>query len=267
MRPMVFPFNKVRIVATLVGLGLISPSTFLVPARQLSLSGRQFTLSGRGVLGLILVGLTWTGVQDIMRDRRDTHEQPQRSVPLYWILPTALTAAAWASMPRLDTTEGALVLAAATGVGLALLTACEYCLVHSSGHRRAMSLFALRLSAYPLATFLYVAIPTATALAGAAVVALASAALSLRLICDDRCSVRRSWPMAVGFGAVQGVLSLAMNAWSATPLQHSLALVVLLYTLTGLARHWLPGRLTRRVLAEYVVVGLAAFALLFSFAR
>jgi uncharacterized membrane protein YuzA (DUF378 family) len=47
----------------------------------------------------------------------------------------------------------------------------------------------------------------------------------------------------------------------------SLALVVLLYVLVGLVRHWLLGNLTRRLAIEYVAVGLAALLLLLSYAR
>jgi len=267
MRAMSFPLSKVRITSTLVAAGLLGSSTLRLPVRELSLPGWSCTVSGGTILGLLLVGLTCTGMQAIVSDHPGTSSQSRHRALLHWILPTLLTATAWASMDRLGTIQHGLVGASAAGAALAALMTCEHRLAHSDGHRRPLVLSALRLSAYAVATILYAAIPPRISVAGAAAVTLSSTALVLRLIWDDGSTGRISLWLAVGLGAALGALSLATSFRSENPLQHALELVIVLYTSTGLARHWLLGRLTRRVLAEFAVIATVAFALLVSFAH
>jgi hypothetical protein len=273
-----FPHEKLRIVVLVVAIGLCASFVLALPSRELSITGVSLTLSGRSVLGLILIGLTCTGVEAIVSDAptNDVASRPVGTLPpsvqhsiLHWILPAALILAAWALLNRPTDTTIKAVGVLATSLALAAIVAGEYYAIAFTDHRRAALNLSLHLMAYLLAMLLYVAIgegmpagwPSALA------VTLVSAPLALRLTCDETCSTERLWPLALGLGAVLGFSAWLFQFWTTAALMHALAEVVLLYVLTGLAKPWHLGRLTRRVVAEYLLVGLAALALLFSYAR
>lgn len=266
MRAM-FPYAKLRATVALVAVGLFCSFALVLPSRELSLGSLSFSLTGRELLSLILLGLTCTGVEAILRTCPAVADQPQQSAGLHWILPATLTVVAWALLNRSATAQIKTMGIAASSVVLALLVIGEYYATNLQGHGRAIVQLLLQLAAYLLATLLYEAIRLPSDLATALLVALASAVLSLRLICDERCSLQRVWPFALGCGASLGFVSWLLTLQTAGTLLSSLALVVLLYVLVGLVRHWLLGNLTRRLAIEYVAVGLAALLLLLSYAR
>lgn len=262
-------YNELGVVLTLIAVGLFASFGLTLPAREVSLYSLSFTLSGRMLLGLVLLGLACTGTDAIVRGHPKIQPQQLRLSFLSWILPSALTFVAWALLARLAGIANRLMGVMVTSGLLAVLIRAEYYTVDPTARWRIVVRFFLQLMAYPLATLLYLAISLnfSAGATAALAAALASALLNLRLLCDDDCSLERLWPYALGLAALLGFTFWLSGFWATTPLLRSLVLVMLLYVLTGIAREWLLGRLIGRVVVEHLLVGLAALVLLFSYAR
>jgi hypothetical protein len=206
---------------------------------------------------------------------------------MHGILPAALTAAAWTLLAQLDTIGIKMIgVTAASGL-LALLIMAEYHIVHLAGRRRVVVQFFLRLMAYLVAMLLYIAIRLSLSAGLTATVATAavSAILGLKLLSDDKRLLQyfsapqmvgrgpatemtgRGWLFVLGLGALLGATCWLFSLWTAAPLLHSLMLVVFLYVLIGITRHFLLGTLTQRVAFEYLLVGVVVLLLLLSYAR
>jgi hypothetical protein len=264
----------------LVVIGLCASFTLLLPSRELSIGGHTLLLSGRTVLGLILIGLTCTGVEAIVTEA-SYHQHPstchagesptpfaQPSV-LAWILPTALVAAAWALLNNSASTSIRVIGVLLTGTGLTALVVAEYYLFILTNHLRGVLDLSLRLITYLIATLLYVAIGQGIP-AGwltTLIVTLVSALMTIKLISDDQNPLERIWPLALAVGVAIGLGAWLSCLWTTTALMRALAQVILLYMLTGVARPWYQRHLTRHVVAEYLLVGFVALVLLISYTR
>ncbi len=263
--------RQLRALVILIAIGLFCSSTLAsqVPARELSFFGLSILLSGKMLFGWILLGLACTGVQVIVRGHPQAQSRQSHLSILPWVLPSALTVAAWALLGGLGSVQDRAVGALCSGLALALIVIAEYYTIDPAARWRAAVRLSLELMAYLLVCLLYTAINLgiATTLLAATAVVVVSAALALWLLSDDERPVARIWPYALGLGALLGLISWMLSFWQATPLLRSAALVVSLYTLTGIGRQWLLRRLTRRVFAEYLVVGCAVLLLLLFFAR
>jgi hypothetical protein len=77
----------------------------------------------------------------------------------------------------------------------------------------------------------------------------------------------RGWLCVLGLGILSGATCHLFDLWTASPLLHSLVLVVFLYVGVGITRHFLLGELTQRVAVEYFLVGVAVLLLLLSYVR
>jgi hypothetical protein len=288
--------SKLAAVVALIAVGFIASFGLAWPARDVELYGLSFTLSGRMLLGLVLVGLAWTGTDMMIRQRPETPPQQSSFLAMHGILPVALTAAAWTLLAQLDSIETKLIgVTAASGL-LALLIMAEYHIMYLAGRRRVVVQFSLRLMAYWVATLLYIAIRVSLSAGLTATVATAavSSILGLKLLGDDRRLLQyfsvpllggrgratemaghgpvtkmagRGWLLVLGLGALMGATCWLLGLWTASPLLHALMLVVFLYVLIGLARHFLLGTLTQRVAFEYLLVGVVVLLLLLSYAR
>jgi len=288
--------NKLAAVVALIAIGFIASFGLAWPARDVELYGLSFTLSGRMLLGLVLVGLAWTGTDMMIRQHPETPPKQLSFLAMHGILPAALTAAAWTLLAQLDSIEIKITgVTVASGL-LALLIISEYYVFYFIGRWRVVVQFFLRLMAYLVATLLYIAIRLSLSAGLTATVAIAavSAILGLKLLGDDRRLLQyfsaphlggrgpatkmagrgpatkmagRGWLFVLGLGALLGATCWLFNLWTASPLLHSLMLVVFLYVLIGIARHFLLGTLTQRVAFEYLLVGVVVLLLLLSYAR
>lgn len=279
--------NKLGAVVTLIAIGFIASFGLAWPARDVELYGSSFTLSGRMLLGLVLVGLAWTGTDMMIRQYPKISPKQSSFLAMHSILPAALTAVTWTLLAQLDSIEIRMIgVTAASGL-LALLIMAEYYVADLAGRWRVVVQFFLHFMAYWVATLLYIAIRLSLSAGLTATVAIAavSAILGLKLLSDDKHLVQRipalfavgrehatdraghGWLFVLGLGALLGATCWLFNLWTASPLVHSLVLVVFLYVLIGIARHFLLGTLTQRVASEYLLVGVVVLLLLLSYAR
>jgi hypothetical protein len=295
MTTMLLP-NKLAAVVTLVAIGLFASLGLTWPVRDVQLFRLSFTLSGRMLLGVILVGIAWTGTDWVLAQHPKVHPKGLGWTGLHTVLPAAMTVAAWALLPQPDSIQAKAVGAVGACALLALLILSEYYVLGSTGRGRVILQSALRLMAYWVATLLYIAIRLGTSFELAAVVAIATgtAVLVPKLLGDSEPTLQLSpspgltdhgliarllghgtllklatnrWIVALGLGALLGATSWLLGHWVASPFLHSLVLVVLLYSLVGLVRHFWLGALTRQVLLEYLLVGTLVLLLLLSRVR
>jgi hypothetical protein len=297
--------NKLGAIVALIAIGLLASFTLTWPARHVELYGVSFTLSGRMLLELVLVGLAWTGADVIVRQHPEV--QPQQLSPpvLDGVLPAALIAAAWALLAQPDSIQIKMIGVTVTCGVLALLIVAEYYVVDPAGRWQAVVRVFLRLMAYLLATLLYASVRLSIPATRTATLAVAAvtAILGLRLLGDDERVLQliraptmaedgsapsiaglgsaariaglglavmragRGWLCVLGLGILSGATCHVFDLWIASPLLHSLVLVVLLYVGVGISRHFLLGELTQRVALEYVLVGVAVLLLLLSYVR
>ena len=270
--------RKLWMVAVLIAVGLLASVGLSWPTRTATVGGFSLVVSGKELLGLIMVGLASTGTEAMMRSHPKAQTDQVRLSFLQWLRPSALVSASWALLTRLDGIPAQIACVLATVAALLLLILTEYYVLDPSAPWCAAAQFFLQLAAYPLATLLYIAIDLsqlASPVAGIAV-AVVSATLGLTLLHDPVRRLRRTLPYVLGLGTLLGALSCLLDLWIAsparatdarTPLIHALALVVPLYVLAGVIQHQLSGRLTRKVAIEYLVVGIVALLLLLSFTR
>ncbi len=263
------PHNKLGAVVVLIAAGLFASFGLTWPARDVSLYGLSFTLSGRMLLGLVVFGLACSGTDAVVRGHPQIQPQQLRLSFLHWVLPAALTTVAWVLLTRPDSTEVKGIVVTITSGLLALVIAAEHHTVDPTGRWRTAVQFSLRLVTYLLAMLLYIAIHLGIPadLAAAITVAMSSVILGFRVLCDDECTLKRLWPYVLGLGALLGIASWLLNLWIASPVLHSIALVVLLYVLTGMVRQFLLGKLTRKIALEYLLAGALVLWLLLSYVR
>jgi hypothetical protein len=271
-------------VATLlIAIGLLASLALDWPARDVELVGVSFALSGRTLLGLILVGLVWAGSDSLLRHHPLAAPGLLGVLPLGWVLPTVWVVAAWLLLPFAGRIAVQVLGIAAVCALLALTAAAEYYVADPASRWRAGVQFVLHLATYLAAMLLYTAIRLGVASRGTATasVAVASAVLAWRLCAgDDRIApslprlqikelgaldgtaLGRGW-VFVALGILTAASCWLLGLWTRPPLLFGLVLVVLLYVGVGLLKQFLLQTLTQRVVAEYLVVGVVALLLPF----
>ena len=130
--------NKLGAIVALIAIGLLASFTLTWPARDVELYGLSFTLSGRMLLGFVLVGLAWTGADVIIRQHTKIHAQQSSLPSLHCILPAALIAAAWLLLAQPESIEIKMVGVTATCGLLALLIMAEYYVTDLAGRWQAV---------------------------------------------------------------------------------------------------------------------------------
>jgi hypothetical protein len=263
------PLNsKVAVVVALIALALFASFALTWPTRDVALPGLSFALSGRMLLGLLAVGLAWTGADAIVRSNPKIQPAQLRRPFLGCILPTAATAAAWALLARLPNFETRVIGIAANAAILAVLIPAEYYAVDSAARWRGVVVVLLQLATYSVAALLYGAAYSAVLDVNAARAgAVVSALMALRLLGEDDLPVGRILWASLGIGLLLGAVSWLLHSSVVSALTYSLTLAIFLYVLVGLARQFLWSRLRRGVVLEHLLVGLAALALLFFYTR
>jgi len=274
--------DRFSAVVALVAIGLLASLALHWPARSVDGLGLSFALSGRDLVGLVLVGLVWVGVDAALGHHPHIESGAPAMLPLSWVLPTAWIVAAWLILPSSGRLDVQLLGVAAACVLLALATAGEYYVADPSARWRVGAQFVLRLATYLAAMLLFAAIRLATQSRGAAdlAVAAAGAVLAWRLCAgDDRVvpglqtlqikalgalggtTLARWWVFAA-LGILLAASAWLFGLWTRPPLLFGLVLVVLLYLGVGVVKQFLLQRLTQRVVVEYLAVAVVALLLL-----
>ena len=237
--------KKVAVVVALTALALLASFTLAWPTRDVVLAGRPFTLSGRTLLGLIVIGLACAGTDALVRGHAKAQPEQSPRVSLHWILPAAMTAVAWALLAQPLRLEQRIAIVLAVSAVLLLLIAVEYHTADLAAPWRPAVRLALQLATYGVAALVYATVRLTIPLrANAALsIAVASAAMGLRLLSENERILGRVGLSALGLGALLGVISSLLYPRIPAPVAYSLLLVVYLYVATGLLRQLLLGQL------------------------
>ena len=259
------PLNRrVGVVVVLTALALSASFAMTWPTHDVALGSRSFALSGRILLGLLAVGLAWAGADAIVRGNPKASPVQLRRPLLGSILPTAVTAAVWVLLTRLPNLETRVMAIAANAAILAVLIPAEYYVADPAARWRGVVLVFLQLAGYSVAALLYgAAYPTVLEVNAARAGAVVSALVALRLLGEDDLPVARILWASLGIGFLLGAISWLLHSPAGSAVTYSLTLGIFLYMLVGLARQSLWNKLRRGVVLEYLLVGLAALALLF----
>ena len=274
--------SKLGGVVILIVAGLLASFSLSWPIRDAHVCGLTVALSGRTLLGLVLILLAWTGADLVVKQCSQGSSGSSGFSLTHSILPTVLTGASWMVLGQLETTNAQVLGALGSGGLLVLIISSECHLITWTGWSRAAVRQFLLLMVYPVVMLAYLGIRRAafTVCTSAAGVAGVSSLLALKLLGDDdpvlpqrfpgpealaeaaARVVSHRWLRALAVGALVGLLACPLYHWAVSPLVCSSVLAVTLYVLVGVAGHLLSGTLTRRMALEYVVVGAVALALL-----
>lgn len=256
-----------RLIA-LVLLGLALASLNTRPAGELDFtflgSPLAVSLSGATLIVALLVALTCLGAEVMVRAHPWLATAPLAYTIIFWPLPAIVTLAAAMMVPTLYGRPLWLVGLTLTFMGLAVVLLGQYQAIDPGARYYDRARLLLTLIAYGAAFFLFAAVTAARirSIVSATTLLLVSIVLGLTLLRGAANEWRRAWVYAVACGVVIGELTWAINYWPIGPIGAAALLLLAFYTLTGLAQQALQGRLTRRVLLEFLVFGVLLFIII-----
>ncbi len=260
--------ERAGVVAALVVLGLILAAYLQLPTWSYSLtvlgSPLTISLSQTALMAALLVGITCTSTDAIVRSHPTARQIEARYSFVTWTLPGLTVLLAVVLLPRLPTQLYRLTGYVLTGLVLILVISAEYHTVDPAGRRYLAARLGLNAWAYLLALVIFVLIYSAKArsLLSATGVTLVSTLLALEFLRSAGRGFGRTALYALIAGLSTGEIVWAMNYWRISGVTGGLILLLGFYVFTGLANQQLQGRLTRRVLVEYGLVALFGLAVL-----
>jgi hypothetical protein len=257
--------NRISIAAWVVTLTLAASAWIRLPGQGANLLAGEGSLAlpiaGSDVVPLLLALLAGTGAQAVIQ----AHPLANRlrfSVRL-WALPIAVTMIAFLLLPSAPSilywAAGILLFAAAlSGVLAALYISLD---ANATGYRRARAL--LNLVCYAVALLLFLLIPETWGAVGRALVLGGVAVLlALELLRGSRARIRWVTLYAAIIGTVVTQVTWVLAQTNLSMLSAGLLLLLLFYLLVGLAWQTLLNRLTRRVVLEFLAVGVFGLLLI-----
>jgi Protein of unknown function (DUF5656) len=259
--------ERASVVATLVVLGLILATFLEFPTRsfELTVLGSLLTipLSQTATMAALLVGITCAGTDAIVRSHPTARRIEAHYSFVTWALPGLTVLLATVLLPQAPTQLYQLVGFLVTGLLLILVISAEYYTVDPTDRHYLAARLSLNAWAYVLALVLFYLIysPKTRSLISATEVTLVSTLLALEFLRSAGRSFGRTALYAAIAGLGTGEIIWAMNYWRISGITGALILLLGFYVATGLANQQLQGRLTRRVLAEYVIVALVGYAI------
>ena len=234
------------------------------------LLGSEVTVpvTGSAVLGLVLIALVISGTDAVVRahPRSQTGDLGYRWA--FWGLPSALIVVAL--LPVAARPLGALLVnrAGADGHrpwprhGRHLLLSRPLC------HRLPACPPGLNALIYAVALIIFLVVyqTRVRSILSATEVMVLSGLLSLELLRGSERPLRLVALFAGIVGLVLGEATWALNYWRLNSLTGGLLLLLLFYDGVGLAQHGIQGRISRRVIFEYMLISIATLALIWQFA-
>jgi hypothetical protein len=201
-------------------------------------------ITAAGLVTLLAAALTCAGVDMLIHTHPRARSNQAGPTFVFWILPALAVIAAAQGLARASTGRDWAIQLLAAGVMLWIIVRAEFATVDPDAPRAGQWRLLLNVLAYALAFGLFAVIweTRIRSLITASLMAITAFLLSIDLMWSTR-----AW---------------ALNYWRANTITAGLALVLIFYALSGAAVQHLLSKLTRRVLAEFGVVVLAAIALL-----
>jgi hypothetical protein len=296
--------DRTSVMVWVVLMGLAIQRFLVLPSRTFEavVLGSPITLSitANTILAVLLAGLTATGTEAVVRAHPRALRLPGRERKLasgaagdvmlprmgeyvgsrdqlagslrnrwvFWGLPVALIVVAVLLLPLAPTPVYWVLGLIVTGFSLGLSMAGIYHTVDPfrSGYRRARLGMNALTYAVALLLFLVVYRTRTRSIVSATEVLLVSSLLALELLRGSEKPTVLVALYAAITGLVLGQATWVLNYWRLDALTGGLLLLVLFYNVVGLAQTAVQGRMRRRVLLEYALISIGAFALIWEFA-
>ncbi|HRX03173.1 MAG: hypothetical protein KDI07_12115 [Anaerolineae bacterium] len=255
------------VVLTMAGTALVS---LPIQGDSISLVGRTFQLPlpASTLAPLLVALLAGSGTEAVIRAHPLAMQGRLRLTIRFWALPVSVAMISLVLLPRAPSEPyWAAGLLLATLLLSLVLTALYFSLDYESpGYRRARAF--LNLVCYAIALMLFLLIPDSWSEVGRALILGGVAALlAMELLRGSRSNTGDILLYAFVTGAVVAQVAWALLLTGLSALSAGLLLLLLFYLLIGVTWQTLLGRLTRRVLLEFGMVGFAGLALVLILAK
>lgn len=224
----------------------------------------SFEMTSTWLTVTMLTTLSCMGTNAVVRSHpRMSQPNPPRTFT-FWILPglTGLNAALLLEQaPTWPLWWAGLML---TGSAIALVVAAEFSTVdpYLLGYARARLI--LNVIAYALAFSSFSSIygTRGRSVITAPAISAIGLVLAFELLNTTEVRMRQALLYASFTGLILGESAWALNYWRLSALAGGMIVLLIFYTVVGIVQQLLLNRLTRRMLLEFAVVSLLAFALI-----
>lgn len=264
-------YDRLSILVSLILFGLVVSHIVELPTKTVSFVAlgvpTTIYLSGRWLVGALLVIMTGAGADSIVRSHPRVRGAERGYTLSFWGLPCTLVLVSLVVLPLSPNVMLWLCALTLTGLLLSLLVVAQYYTVNGQGRGAAIVRWGLSLAVYAgvfvLSGLTYGArvrsLLSATAIS---IFATTMAAELLRPPSPER-SVRRTWLYSAMVGLVLGEVAWALNHVSFSAVAGGTFLLLVFYVVSAVAKQHLSGQLTRAVIAEFIVVSVLGLGLLY----
>jgi hypothetical protein len=264
-------YDKLSILVSVILFGLVVSHIVDLPTRTVSFVAlgvpTTIYLSGRWLVGALLVIVTGAGVDSVVRSHPRVRGAERGYTLTFWGPPCMLVLVSLVILPLSPSVMVWLGVLAVTGLLLSLVVVAQCYTVDGQGVGATIARWGLSLVAYAgvfaLCGLTYGArvrsLLSATAIS---IFATAMAADLLRPAFPER-SVRRTWLYSTTVGLILGEVAWALNHVGLSAVAGGLFLLLVFYVLSAMAKQYLSGQVTRAVIAEFMVVSALGLGLLY----
>ncbi len=258
-------YDRISVIVGVILIGIILLLILEIPSREFVFKpfGSPLTLSitSNWLASALLLGLSCTGTEAIMR----THPQVRRRIVRItfptWILPGLTTLTLAQFLPQspnlLYWTIGLIV----GGGILAWLMLAYYRLFDLSAEQKAARSAqwiqgGLEIIAYTLALILFTLIyrTKLRSLVTATQVTFVAGMLALSILYREKCTPKQMGIYAGLIALVMGETMWALNYWQANALTVGVLLLLMFYVLVGIVQQHIRATLNRQVMLEFLSV-------------
>jgi hypothetical protein len=264
--------DRLSVITAVIVLAYALARFVELPSREISavLFGSKigFELNGQLMLLLMVAALISTGSETLIRSHPRAEIGYRRNA-LHWIVP-GWTALGLGLLLELAPTGPVWWLGlAVSAVFLVMVLVAEYTVVDPADAAYRVASLGLTALAFivALALFAWIRYTGTRAALSATFTAIIAGSLGLRLLMLNGATFGRSTIYASVIGLVIGEAMWAFNYWQLAPTGAGLLLLVLFYLIHGLSQQHLTAQLNRRVVIEYVVVGVVGVIIALVLAR
>ena len=264
-------YNRLSVLVSLVLFGLVVSHFVELPTRTISFVAlgvpTTVFLSGRWLIGALLVVMTGAGVDSIVRSHPKAQDASWAYALSFWGLPCTIVLLSLVVLPLSPDIVSWLGALTSTGLLLSLIIGAQYYAIdgqarHASLVRWGLSL-AVYASVFAVSALTYGA--RARSLLSATAISLFAVAICAELLRPHTPdpSMRRTWLYSATVGLMLGELAWALNHLNFSMVAGGILFLLTFYLLGGLAKQYLSGRVARPVIVEFVVVSIVGLGLLY----
>lgn len=265
--------QRLSITVGVVVLGLVSSLLINLPTRTYTLdvlgSPVSLHVSGRYLVVALLVGLTCTGTNALVRTHPFARRRLLENTFILWTLPALIVLLASLALPLAPNRPVWIGGVVVTGILLSLTMTAEYRTIDPQDPKSGSSrvLLSLMIYALALATFAVVYGSKSRSLISATSLMVVTALLTLERLRATGRDLSATGAYAVVAGLIVGESVWALNYSRVPIVMGGLLLLLTFHVMTGLAYQHLIGRLAPRVVIEYglvILLGLGLVAYYFT---